>query len=54
MPSIAHLIHVYGLVAVAALTGLGSVGLPFPGGNVLIVASAIAGSEHALNIVSVI
>jgi hypothetical protein len=40
MPSIAHLIHAYGLFVVAGLIGLESVGLPFPGETVLIVASA--------------
>ena len=54
MPSIAHLIHVYGLLVVAGLIGLECVGLPFPGETVLIVASVIAGTEHYLNIASVI
>jgi membrane protein DedA with SNARE-associated domain len=54
MPSIAHLIHAYGLPVVAGLIGLECVGLPFPGETVLIVASVIAGTEHDLNIASVI
>jgi membrane protein DedA with SNARE-associated domain len=54
MPSIAHLIHVYGLLGVAGLIGLECVGLPFPGETVLIVASVIAGAKHDLNIASVI
>ena len=54
MPSIAHLIHVYGLLVVAGLIGLECVGLPFPGETVLIVASVIAGTKHDLNIASVI
>ena len=54
MPSIEHLIHVYGLLVVAGLIGLECVGLPFPGETVLIVASIIAGTKHDLNIVSVI
>jgi membrane protein DedA with SNARE-associated domain len=54
MSSIAHLIHVYGLLVVAGLIGLESVGFPFPGETVLIVASVIAGTEHYLNIASVI
>jgi membrane protein DedA with SNARE-associated domain len=54
MPSIEHLIHVYGLPVVAGLIGLECVGLPFPGETVLIVASVIAGTKHDLNIVSVI
>jgi membrane protein DedA with SNARE-associated domain len=54
MLSIAHLIHVYGLLVVAGLIGLECVGLPFPGETVLIVASVVAGTTHDLNIVSVI
>jgi membrane protein DedA with SNARE-associated domain len=54
MPSIAHLIHLYGLLVVAGLIGLECVGLPFPGETVLIVASVIAGTKHDLNIASVI
>jgi membrane protein DedA with SNARE-associated domain len=54
MSSIAQLIHVYGLLVVAGLIGLESVGLPFPGETVLIVASVIAGTKHDLNIASVI
>jgi membrane protein DedA with SNARE-associated domain len=54
MSSIAHVIHVYGLLVVAGLIGLESVGLPFPGETVLIVASVVAGTKHDLNIASVI
>ncbi len=54
MPSIAHLIHAYGLVVVAAVIGLEGIGLPFPGETVLILASIFAGTKHDLNIVSVI
>jgi membrane protein DedA with SNARE-associated domain len=54
MPSIAHLIHYYGLLVVAGLIALECVGLPFPGETVLIVASVIAGTKHDLNIASVI
>jgi membrane protein DedA with SNARE-associated domain len=54
MSSIAHLIHTYGLLVAAGLIGLESVGLPFPGETVLIVASVIAGTKHDLNIASVI
>jgi membrane protein YqaA with SNARE-associated domain len=54
MPSIAHLIHVYGLLVVAGLIGLECVGLPLPGETVLIVASVIAGTKHDLNIASMI
>src|ERR1700730_6385268 len=54
MPSIAHLIPIYGLLVVAGLIGLECLGLPFPGETVLIVASVIAGTKHDLNIASVI
>jgi membrane protein DedA with SNARE-associated domain len=54
MPSIAHLIHAYGLLVVAGVVGLEGVGFPLPGETALIVASVIAGSKHELNIVAVI
>jgi len=54
MHDIAHLIHVYGLVVVALVIGLESVGLPFPGESVLILAGIFAGTKHDLNIVAVI
>jgi membrane protein DedA with SNARE-associated domain len=54
MPSIAHLIHAYGLLVVAGLIGLECVGIPFPGETVLIIASVDAGTKHDLNIASVI
>jgi membrane protein DedA with SNARE-associated domain len=54
MPSIAHLIHSYGLLVVAAVVGLEGVGVPLPGETALIVAAVIAGSKHELNIVAVI
>ena len=54
MPSIGHLIHLYGLVVVAAVIGLECIGLPLPGETVLILASAYAATKHDLNIVSVI
>jgi membrane protein DedA with SNARE-associated domain len=54
MPSIAHLIHVYGLLVVAVVIGLECIGIPFPGETVLIIASVIAGTKHDLNITSVI
>ena len=53
-PSIAHLVHAYGLVVVASVIGLESVGLPVPGESVLILASIFAGTKHDLNIISVI
>ncbi len=54
MPSIAHLVHAYGLVVVAGVIGLECVGLPFPGETVLILAAVFAGTKHDLNIVSVV
>lgn len=54
MPSIAHLIHSYGLLVVASVVGLEGVGFPVPGETALIIASVIAGSKHELNIVAVI
>jgi membrane protein DedA with SNARE-associated domain len=54
MPSIAHLVHTYGLLVVAACVGLEGVGFPVPGETALIVASVIAGHQHDLNIVAVI
>ena len=54
IPSIAHLVHDYGLVVVATVIGLESIGLPFPGESVLILASILAGTKHDLNIVSVV
>jgi membrane protein DedA with SNARE-associated domain len=54
MPSIAHLIHAYGLLVVAATIGLEGVGFPVPGETSLIVASVIAGTHHEISIVAVI
>lgn len=54
MPSIAHLIHAYGLLVVAGTIGLEGVGFPVPGETSLIVASVIAGTHHEINIVAVI
>ncbi len=54
MPSIAHLIHEYGLMVVAVIISLESLGLPLPGETALIIASAYAGSKHELGIVAVI
>jgi membrane protein DedA with SNARE-associated domain len=54
MPSIAHLVHAYGLAVVAGVIGLESVGLPVPGESVLILAAIFAGTKHDLNIVAVI
>jgi membrane protein DedA with SNARE-associated domain len=54
MPSIAHLVHDYGLAVVAGVIGLESVGLPFPGESVLILAAIFAGTKHDLNIFAVV
>jgi membrane protein DedA with SNARE-associated domain len=54
MPAIAHLIHDYGLIVVAAVIGLECIGLPVPGETVLILASVFAGTMHELNIVEVV
>src|ERR1700691_1271966 len=54
MSSISHLIPAYGLLVVAGCIGLEGIGLPLPGETSLIVAAAIAGNRHDLNIVEVI
>lgn len=54
MHFIAHLIHVYGLVTVAAIVGLECVGIPLPGETALLAAAVYAGTKHDLNIVAVI
>src|SRR5262249_7145112 len=51
---IAHLIADYGLLVVAVVIGLESIGLPFPGESVLILAGIFAGTRHELNIFWVI
>jgi len=54
MPTIAHLIHAYGLLVVAGTIGLEGIGFPVPGETSLIVASVIAGTHHEISIVAVI
>jgi membrane protein DedA with SNARE-associated domain len=49
-----HLIHEYGLIAVAAIVGLECLGLPVPGEAALLGAAVYAGTKHDLNIVDVI
>jgi membrane protein DedA with SNARE-associated domain len=49
-----HLIHEYGLVAVAAIIGLECLGLPVPGETALLAAAIYAGTKHGLNINAVI
>ena len=54
MHFIQHLIHVYGLITVAAIVGLECIGIPLPGETALLAAAVYAGTKHDLNIVSVI
>jgi membrane protein DedA with SNARE-associated domain len=54
IPSIGHLVHAYGLVVVAAVIGLESLGFPFPGETALILAGIFAGTKHDLNIFAVV
>jgi len=54
MPTIAHLVHDFGLAVVAIVIWLESIGLPFPGESVLILAGVFAGTKHNLNIFAVI
>jgi membrane protein DedA with SNARE-associated domain len=49
-----HLIHEYGLLAVAAIIGLECLGLPVPGETALLAAAIYAGTKHDLNINAVI
>jgi membrane-associated protein len=51
---ITHLIHAYGLLAVFLGAGLQAVGLPLPGGTVLVVAAVDAATKHGLPVVGVI
>jgi membrane protein DedA with SNARE-associated domain len=54
MHLIVHLIHVYGLLTVAAIVGLECIGVPLPGETALLAAAIYAGTKHDLNIVLVI
>ncbi len=54
MHLIGHLIHVYGLVTVAAIVGVECVGIPSPGETALLAAAIYAGTQHDFNIVAVI
>jgi membrane protein DedA with SNARE-associated domain len=49
-----HLIHEYGLAAVAAIIGLECLGLPVPGEAALLAAAIYAGTKQDLNINAVI
>jgi hypothetical protein len=50
MHLIAHLIHEYGLIAVATTVALECVGFPVPGETTLLGAAIDAGTKHDLNI----
>ena len=54
IPTIGHLVHDYGLVVVAAVIGLESLGFPFPGKSALVLAGIFAGTKHELNIFAVV
>src|SRR5215469_5374039 len=54
MELLQHLIHTYGVLAVAAVVGLECVGLPLPGETALLAAAVYAGTNHDLSIVSVL
>jgi membrane protein DedA with SNARE-associated domain len=54
MEFLQHLIHTYGLVVVGAVVGLECIGFPLPGETALLAAAVYAGTNHDLNIVSVI
>jgi membrane protein DedA with SNARE-associated domain len=54
MHLIAHLIHEYGLIAVAAIVALECVGFPVPGETALLGAAIDAGTKRDLNIGAVI
>ena len=49
-----HLIHEYGLLAVAAIIGLECLGLPVPGETALLAAAIYAGTKTDLNINAVV
>jgi membrane protein DedA with SNARE-associated domain len=49
-----HLIHEYGLIAVAVIIGLECLGLPVPGETALLAAAVYAGTKHDFNINAVI
>ena len=54
MHLIAHLIHEYGLIAVATIVALECLGFPVPGETALLGAAIYAGTKHDLNIGAVI
>ena len=50
MDLVSHLIHIYGLVAVAVIIGIECVGFPLPGETALLAAAIDAATKHDLNI----
>ena len=53
-PTIAHLVHQYGLLLVFAAVGLQALGAPLPGTTVLVAAALYAATAHGLSIAGVI
>jgi membrane protein DedA with SNARE-associated domain len=53
-PGLRHLLSLYGYWAVFGFVGIESVGIPFPGETMLIVAGIYAGASHNLSITLVI
>jgi membrane protein DedA with SNARE-associated domain len=51
---ITHLIHAYGLLVVFLATGLQALGLPVPGGTVLVAAAIDASTKHGLPLIGVL
>ena len=49
---ITHLIQIYGLVIVAAIVGLETLGIPLPGEAAFLAAAVYAGTKHDLNIIA--
>jgi membrane protein DedA with SNARE-associated domain len=54
MHFITHLIQIYGLVMIAAIVGLETLGIPLPGEAAFLAAAVYAGTKHDLNIIAVI
>ena len=54
LPSVHHLIHIYGLWVVFAMVALESAGVPIPGETALVTAAIYAGATHHLQIAEVL
>ncbi len=54
LPSVHHMIHLYGLWVVFAMVSLESAGVPIPGETALVTAAVYAGATHHLQIVEVL